>query len=82
MAVRIRLSRRGGKKHPFYRICVADSRAPRDGRFIDQVGHYDPNKNPAEIKIDKEKVSDWLKKGAEPTLIVTQLLKKAGIDRS
>jgi len=79
MAVRIRLTRRGGKKRPFYRIQVADSRAPRDGRFIDQIGFYDPKKDPAEIKIDREKVSEWLSRGAEPTPIVAQLLKKAGI---
>ncbi len=81
MAVRIRLTRKGGKKHPFYRIIVADSRSPRDGRFIDQLGYYDPNKDPAEIKIDEEKLKDWLSRGAEPTLIVNQMLKKVGIHR-
>jgi small subunit ribosomal protein S16 len=82
MAVKIRLTRMGGKKRPFYRIHVADSRAPRDGRFIDQVGFYDPKKDPVEIKIDKKKVSEWLSRGAEPTPIVARLLKKVGIQVS
>ncbi len=82
MAVRIRLTRKGGKKHPFYRIIVADSRSPRDGRFIDQLGFYDPNKDPADIKIDVEKLKQWLGKGAEPSLIVNQMIKKAGVNRS
>lgn len=81
MAVRIRLTRKGGKKNPFYRIIVADSRSPRDGRFIDQVGYYDPNKDPAEIKIDHEKVKDWLGKGAKPSPIVNRMIKKVGINR-
>ncbi len=82
MAVRIRLTRKGGKKHPFYRIIVTDSRSPRDGRFIDQLGYYDPNKDPADVKIDREKLKAWISKGAEPTLIVKQMLKKVGINRS
>ena len=81
MAVRIRLTRKGGKKHPFYRIIVTDSRSPRDGRFIDQLGYYDPNKDPADVKIDREKLKAWISKGAEPTLIVKQMLKKVGINQ-
>ncbi|HXG18058.1 MAG TPA: 30S ribosomal protein S16 [Methylomirabilota bacterium] len=76
--VKIRLARHGAKKKPFYRIVVADSRSPRDGRFIDQLGFYDPTKNPAIVEIKKEKLTDWLRKGAQPTDTVAQLIKKLG----
>jgi small subunit ribosomal protein S16 len=76
--VRIRLARHGAKKKPFYRIVVADSRAPRDGRFIDLVGFYDPTKNPAVVQIKKDKIEKWLQHGAQPTDTVAQLIKKAG----
>lgn len=79
MAVKIRLKRMGAKKKPFYRIVVADSRSPRDGRFIEELGYYDPLKNPAEVKIDPEKASDWLKKGAQLTDTARALFKKAGL---
>lgn len=78
MAVKIRLRRMGAKKTPFYRVVVADSRYPRDGRFIEEIGTYNPLKNPAEINIDMEKVQAWLKNGAKPTDTVRDLLKKAG----
>lgn len=76
MSVRIRLSRIGKKKTPYYRVVVADSEAPRDGRFIEKVGTYDPNKDPAEVSFDKERVRKWLKRGAKPTKTVHQLLKR------
>ena len=79
MAVKIRLRRMGAKKAPFYRLVVADSRYPRDGRFIEEVGTYDPMKNPAEIKIDGEKVEKWIATGAQPTDSVKSLLKRSGI---
>lgn len=79
MAVKIRLNRMGAKKNPFYRVVVADSRAPRDGRFIEILGHYDSTKNPAIVKIDEDKAIDWLKKGAQPTDTVRALLSQAGI---
>lgn len=79
MAVKIRLRRMGAKKTPFYRVVVADSRYPRDGRFIEEVGTYNPLKNPAEVKLDAEKVEKWLKCGAQPTDTVKSLLKKNGI---
>lgn len=66
------------KKHPFYRVVVADERSPRDGRFIEEIGTYDPMKQPAEIKIDNEKAAGWLKNGAQPTDTVRILLKKSG----
>ena len=78
MAVKIRLKRIGAKKTPFYRIVVADSRYPRNGRFIEEVGYYDPMKNPAELKIDQEKVQTWLKNGAQPTETVKALIAKSG----
>ncbi len=78
MAVKIRLKRIGMKKKPFYRVVVADERTPRDGRFIEEIGTYDPMTNPAQIKIDVEKAADWIKKGAQPTDTVRILLKKAG----
>jgi small subunit ribosomal protein S16 len=79
MAVKIRLKRMGMKKHPFYRVIVADERSPRDGRFIEEIGTYDPMKNPAEVKINAEKAQYWLKTGARPTDTVKVLLKKTGI---
>ncbi|MBR4866454.1 MAG: 30S ribosomal protein S16 [Clostridia bacterium] len=77
--VKIRLRRMGAKKAPFYRIVVADSRYPRDGRFIDEIGTYDPMKEPSEFKVDEEKVKTWIKNGAQPTDTVKTLLKKNGI---
>jgi len=79
MAVKIRLRRMGAKKKPFYRIIVADSRSPRDGRFIEELGYYDPLKDPAEIKVNGEKAKEWIANGAQPTDIVKTLLKKAGV---
>ncbi|MBP2072929.1 MULTISPECIES: 30S ribosomal protein S16 [Thermoanaerobacterium] len=79
MAVRIRLKRMGAKKSPFYRFVVADSRSPRDGRFIDEIGYYNPVSNPKEIKIDSEKAIKWLKVGAQPSDTVRALFKKEGI---
>ena len=76
--VKIRLRRMGAKKAPFYRIVVADSRYPRDGRFIEEVGTYDPTKNPSEFKVDAERAQAWIKTGAQPTETVKALLKKAG----
>ena len=77
--VKIRLRRLGKKKAPFYRIVVADSRYPRDGRFIEELGFYDPMKNPVEIKVDADKTKEWLVKGAQPTETVKSLLKKSGV---
>ena len=79
MAVKIRLNRMGAKKNPFYRIVVADSRAPRDGRFIEVLGNYDPSQNPALVHVDEDKVLDWMSKGAQPTDTVKNLLSKQGI---
>ena len=79
MAVKIRLRRMGAKKAPFYRVVVADSRFPRDGRSIEEIGYYDPTKEPSVIKIDADKAKDWMKKGAQPTDTVKNLLKKEGI---
>ncbi|MBR2951381.1 MAG: 30S ribosomal protein S16 [Clostridia bacterium] len=79
MAVKIRLRRMGQKKAPFYRVVVADSRYPRDGRFIEEIGYYNPLTNPAEIKIDADKASKWLGQGAQPTETVKSLLKKSDI---
>ena len=79
MAVKIRLRRMGAKKAPFYRIVVADSRYPRDGRFIEEVGYYDPTKEPSVIKIDEENAKTWLANGAQPTDTVKALLKIQGI---
>ena len=79
MAVKMRLRRLGAKKAPFYRVVVADSRFPRDGRFIEEIGYYNPLTNPAEIKIDAEKAKKWLDNGAQPTDTVKSLLKKSGI---
>ena len=79
MSVKIHLKRMGMKKKPFYRIVVADIRSPRDGRFIEEIGYYDPMKQPAEIKIDSEKAATWMKNGAQPTDTVRVLLKKTGV---
>ena len=79
MAVKIRLRRMGAKKAPFYRVVVADSRYPRDGRFIEEIGTYNPMKNPAEISIDGEKAKEWIAKGAQPTETVRTILKKCGV---
>lgn len=79
MAVKIRLNRMGAKKNPFYRIVVADSRAPRDGRFIEVLGNYDPSQNPAVVNVDEEKVLDWMGKGAQPTDTVKNLVSKKGL---
>ena len=78
MAVKIRLRRMGAKKAPFYRVVVADSRFPRDGRFIEEIGYYDPTKEPAVVKIDAEKAQKWIANGAHPTDTVKALLKKNG----
>lgn len=79
MPVRIRLMRMGRRKRPFYRVVAADSRAPRDGKFLDILGYYDPLKEPYEFKVDPEKVKLWLERGAEPTETVRALLKRAGL---
>ena len=78
MEVKIRLRRIGAKKAPFYRIVVADSRYPRDGRFIEEIGYYDPTKDPIVLKLDDEKVKTWIANGAQPTDRVKALLKKNG----
>ena len=77
--VKIRLKRMGAHKKPFYRIVAADARSPRDGRFIEELGYYDPMKEPADIKIDAEKAQKWLSTGAQPTDTVKRLFKNAGI---
>lgn len=79
MAVKIRLRRMGAKKAPFYRIVVADSRSPRDGRFIEEIGYYNPMTDPATIKLDEEKAQKWLTSGAQPTETVKSILTKSGI---
>ncbi len=79
MAVKIRLRRMGAKKAPFYRVVVADSRYPRDGRFIEEIGTYDPTKDPAVVNIDGEKAKKWIANGAQPTDTVKALLKKNGV---
>ena len=79
MAVKIRLRRMGAKRAPFYRVVVADSRYPRDGRFIEEIGYYDPTKEPNVVKIDAEKAQQWIKNGAQPTDTVKKLLKNNGI---
>ncbi|MBR5753457.1 MAG: 30S ribosomal protein S16 [Clostridia bacterium] len=78
MAVKIRLRRMGAKRQPSYRVVVADSRYPRDGRFIEEIGFYDPTKDPSVIRIDNEKAQKWLQNGAQPTDTVRALLKKSG----
>lgn len=82
MSVKIRLSRHGAKKRPYYRIVVADARNPRDGRFIEQVGTYDPLTPEATVKLDRAKVDGWLKQGAQPTQTVRNLMKKAAKEAS
>ncbi len=79
MAVKIRLKRMGQKKRPFYRVVVADSRSPRDGRNIDEIGHYNPVSEPVDVKIDEEKAIKWLNDGAQPTETVRDLFKKHGV---
>jgi small subunit ribosomal protein S16 len=78
MSVKIRLKRMGAKKKPSYRVVVADSRSPRDGRFIEEIGFYDPLQEPAELRIDAEKAKKWIGNGAQPTETVRALLKKSG----
>ncbi|MCL4521718.1 MAG: 30S ribosomal protein S16 [Firmicutes bacterium] len=77
--VKIRLRRMGAKKRPFYRVVVADSRSPRDGRFIEEIGYYDPTKDPAVVKIDTEKATQWLLNGAQPTDTARSLLRQVGV---
>ncbi|MBE6952877.1 MAG: 30S ribosomal protein S16 [Ruminococcaceae bacterium] len=77
--VKIRLRRMGAKRAPFYRIVVADSHSPRDGRFIEEIGTYNPMVEPSEVKVDAEKVKEWMKNGAQPTETVKTLLKREGI---
>ena len=81
MAVKIRLRRMGQKKNPIYRIIVADSRSPRNGRFIEEIGTYNPNINPSEFKVDEELAKKWLANGAQPTDVVAKLFKVAGIEK-
>ena len=81
MAVKIRLRRMGQKKAPFYRIVVADSRSPRDGKFIDEIGTYDPTRNPSAINVDEEAAKKWLANGAQPTETVSKIFKAAGIEK-
>lgn len=81
MAVKIRLKRMGAKKAPFYRVVVADSRSPRDGRFIEEIGYYNPTVEPTLIKIDEEKAVKWVKTGAQPSDIVKKLFEKTGINQ-
>ena len=79
MAVKIRLKRMGQKKAPFYRVVVSDARSPRDGRFIEEIGYYDPTKEPSVFKVDEEKAKKWLADGAQPTQTVNKLFKNANI---
>lgn len=79
MSVKIRMRRMGAKRKPFYRIVVADSRAPRDGRFIEEVGYYNPVSNPKQLKLDEDKIYAWLKKGAQPSDTVRSLISGAGL---
>ncbi|MBV7271969.1 30S ribosomal protein S16 [Clostridium thailandense] len=81
MAVKIRLRRMGAKKAPFYRIVVADSRSPRDGRFVEEIGYYNPTTEPATIKVDEEKANKWLQNGAQPTDIIKKLFVRAGLNK-
>ena len=80
MAVRLRLTRVGGRKDPIWRVVVADQRSPRDGRFIETVGQYNPQTEPSTIRLNEERIRDWLAKGAQPTPQVRKLLKTQGID--
>lgn len=79
MSVKIRMRRMGSKRKPFYRIVVADSRMPRDGRFIEEVGYYNPLTNPDAVKLEEDKIFEWLEKGAQPSDTVRSLLSKAGL---
>ena len=79
MSVKIRMHRAGAKRKPFYRIVIADSRMPRDGRFIEQVGYYNPVSQPKELKLDEDKIFEWLKKGAQPSDTVRSFLSSAGL---
>jgi small subunit ribosomal protein S16 len=81
MAVKIRLRRMGQKKNPIYRIIVADSRSPRNGRFIEEIGTYNPNMEPSEFKVNEELAKKWLNNGAQPTDVVAKLFKTAGIEK-
>ena len=81
MAVKIRLKRMGQKKAPFYRIVVADARSPRDGKFIEEIGTYDPNQEPGVFKVDEEAAKKWLNNGAQPTEMVGKIFKAAGIEK-
>ena len=81
MAVKMRLKRMGQKKAPFYRIVVADSRSPRDGKFIEEIGTYDPSTEPSTFKVDEEAAKKWLQNGAQPTEVVAKILKLAGIEK-
>ncbi len=81
MAVKIRLRRMGQKKAPYYRIIVADARSPRDGRFIEEIGTYDPNTEPSTVKVNEELAKKWLSNGAQPTEVVSRLFKDAGITK-
>ncbi len=81
MAVRIRLKRMGAKKKPFYRIVVADNRYPRDGRFIEEIGYYNPTTNPTTVEVNAEKAQEWLAKGARPSDTVKALFEKAGLNK-
>ena len=81
MAVKIRLKRMGKKKAPFYRIIVADSRSPRDGKFIEEIGTYDPNQEPSVFKVNEDAAKKWLNNGAQPTEVVGKLFKLAGIEK-
>jgi small subunit ribosomal protein S16 len=81
MSVKIRLKRMGAKKSPFYRIVVADSRAPRDGRFVEEIGYYNPTTEPVTLKVDEEKAAKWLATGAEPTETIKRLFKKTSLTK-
>ena len=81
MAVKLRLLRMGAKKAPFYRIVVADSKSPRDGRFIEEIGTYDPTQEPTAYKVDEEAAKKWLANGAQPTDVVAKIFKQAGIEK-
>ncbi len=81
MAVKMRLKRMGYKKHPIYRVVVADARSPRDGKFIEEIGSYDPNQDPSVVKFNEESAKKWLANGAQPTDTVARLLKQAGIEK-
>jgi len=81
MAVKLRLRRMGAKKRPFYRIVAADTRSPRDGRFIEEIGTYDPNTDPSTFKVNEELAKKWLTNGAQPTEVVSKIFKQAGIEK-